>query len=181
VSADDGHLTVPVGPRDHIEGDDNAAITLVEYGDYQCPYCGQAYPIVKELQKDFGTSLRLVFRNMPLSNVHPDAELAAEAAEAAGAQDKFWPMHDLLYENQHDLKEKSLLRYAQEAGADSSEVEAALTQGTMRKRVNDDIESGIRSGVNGTPTFFINGLRYDGSWDYDSLYDHIEELLKREH
>jgi protein-disulfide isomerase len=181
MSMDDGRLTVPVGAHDHIEGDEKALVTLVEYGDYQCPYCGQAYPIVKELQKDFGTSLRLVFRNMPLSNVHPFAQMAAEAAEAVAAQDKFWPMHDLLFENQDDLKEQSLLRYAQEAGADSSQVEAALTQGTMRKRVNDDIESGIRSGVNGTPTFFVNNRRYDGSWAYDSFYDYLEELLNGEH
>jgi protein-disulfide isomerase len=181
VSNEDGRLTVPVGPHDHVEGDDHAVVTLVEYGDYQCPYCGQAYPIVKELQKDFGSSLRLVFRNMPLGNVHPFAQMAAEAAEAAATQDKFWPMHDLLYENQDDLKEQSLLRYANEAGADASLVEAALTQGSMRKRVNDDIESGIRSGVNGTPTFFVNGERYDRSWAYDPFYDFLEALINKKH
>jgi protein-disulfide isomerase len=177
MSVGDGRLTVAVGPRDHIRGDDHAAITLVEYGDYECPYCAEAYSIVKDLQKELGTSLRLVFRNMPLSNVHPHAELAAEAAEAAGLQGRFWQMHDLLFENQRELGKESLLRYAQEAGADASQVEAALTQGTSRKRVNDDIESAIRSGVNGTPTFFINGRRYDGSWAYAQFIGHLREVL----
>jgi protein-disulfide isomerase len=160
-------------------GDDHAAITLVEYGDFECPYCGQAFPIVKELQSELGDDLRVVFRHMPLSNVHPHAELAAEAAEAAGLQGKFWEMHDVLFENQRDLAAKSLLRYAQEAGADASQVEAALTQGTTRKRVSDDIESAIRSGVNGTPTFFVNGRRYDGSWAYEPLSTYLQEVLGR--
>ncbi len=170
-------LTVPVGPQDHAAGRDDAALTLVEYGDYQCPYCGQAYPIVKDLQRVFADSLRMVFRNMPLANVHPHAELAAEAAEAVALQGAFWPMHDLLFENQHDLEEPSLLRFAEEAGADSAEVASVLAQGTVRRRVNDDIESGIRSGVNGTPTFFVNGQRYDASWEYDSLHDYLQEIL----
>jgi protein-disulfide isomerase len=173
----DARLTVPVGPRDHVVGSDDAALTLVEYGDYQCPYCGQAYPIVKELQRVFGDSLRSVFRNMPLTNVHPHAELAAEAAEAVALQGAFWPMHDLLFENQDDLEEPALFRYAEQAGADSAEVASVLASGTVRRRVNDDIESGIRSGVNGTPTFFVNGQRYDDSWDYDSLHDHLQEVL----
>jgi protein-disulfide isomerase len=172
------HLVVPVGPDDHIEGNDGAEITLVEYGDYECPYCGQAHPIVKELQRVFGTSLRLVFRNMPLANVHPHAEQAAEAAEAASLQGKFWEMHDLLYENQEDLEEKALLRYANAAGADPAEVESVLTSGGTRKRINDDIESGIRSGVNGTPTFFVNGVRYDSSWAYEPFYEYLKEVLE---
>ncbi|MGD0055754.1 MAG: thioredoxin domain-containing protein [Acidimicrobiales bacterium] len=170
-------LTVPVGPDDHVEGDDGAEITLVEYGDYECPYCGQAYPIVKELQRVFGTSLRLVFRNMPLANVHPYAERAAEAAEAVALQGKFWPMHDLLFENQEDLEEHSLLRYAHEAGADSAEVASVLASGTTRRRINNDIESAVRSGVNGTPTFFVNAERYDGSWAYEPFYDFLKDVL----
>jgi protein-disulfide isomerase len=177
VSSNRAQLVVPVGPDDHVEGPDDAAITLVEYGDYQCPYCGQAYAIVKQLQSDFGSSLRLVFRNMPLTNVHPQAELAAETAEAVALQGKFWPMHDVLFENQHDLSGSALLRYVEEVGADLSDVANALNDGAVQKRVKDDVESGIRSGVNGTPTFFVNGERYDASWVYEAFHDYLQEVL----
>jgi len=177
VNSNRAQLVVPVGPDDHVEGPDDAAITIVEYGDFQCPYCGQAYPIVKRLQSDFGDSLRLVFRNMPLTNVHPQAELAAETAEAVGLQGKFWPMHDVLFENQRDLSGPAILRYVEDVGADLSQVANALNDGVVQKRVKDDVESGIRSGVNGTPTFFVNGERYDGSWDYDTFHAYLEEML----
>jgi protein-disulfide isomerase len=177
VNSNRAQLVVPIGPDDHVEGTDTAAITLVEYGDFQCPYCGQAYPIVKRLQSDFGDSLRLVFRNMPLTNVHPQAELAAETAEAVGLQGKFWPMHDVLFENQRDLSGPAILRYVEDVGADLSQVANALNDGVVQKRVKDDVESGIRSGVNGTPTFFVNGERYDGSWDYDTFHAYLEEVL----
>jgi protein-disulfide isomerase len=177
VNSNRAQLVVPVGPDDHVEGPDDAAITIVEYGDFQCPYCGQAYPIVKRLQNDFGDSLRLVFRNMPLTNVHPQAELAAETAEAVGLQGKFWPMHDVLFENQRDLSGPAILRYVEDVGADLSQVANALNDGVVQKRVKDDVESGIRSGVNGTPTFFVNGERYDGSWDYDTFHAYLEEVL----
>lgn len=177
MSADRPQLAVPVGPNDHVVGSDDAAITLVEYGDYQCPYCGQAYAIVKELQNVFDTSLRLVFRNMPLTNVHPQAELAAETAEAVALQGKFWPMHDLLFENQRDLSDAALLRYAEEVGADEKEVASALSQGAVSERVREDVESGIRSGVNGTPTFFVNGDRYDASWALELFQEFLQEVL----
>lgn len=177
MNSNRAQLVVPVGPDDHVEGPDDAAITIVEYGDFQCPYCGQAYPIVKRLQSDFGDSLRLVFRNMPLTNVHPQAELAAETAEAVGLQGKFWPMHDVLFENQRDLSGPAILRYVEDVGADLSQVANALNDGVVQKRVKDDVESGIRSGVNGTPTFFVNGERYDGSWDYDTFHAYLEEML----
>jgi protein-disulfide isomerase len=177
VNSNRAQLVVPVGPDDHVEGSDDAAITIVEYGDFQCPYCGQAYPIVKRLQSDFGDSLRLVFRNMPLTNVHPQAELAAETAEAVGLQGKFWPMHDVLFENQRDLSGPALLRYVEDVGADLSQVANALNDGVVQKRVKDDVESGIRSGVNGTPTFFVNGERYDGSWDYESFHAYLQDVL----
>ena len=177
MNSNRAQLVVPVGPDDHVEGVDDAAITIVEYGDYQCPYCGQAYPIVKRLQSDFGDSLRLVFRNMPLTNVHPQAELAAETAEAVGLQGKFWPMHDVLFENQRDLSGPAILRYVEDVGADLSQVANALNDGLVQKRVKDDVESGIRSGVNGTPTFFVNGERYDGSWDYDTFHAYLEAVL----
>ncbi|HEV3186466.1 MAG TPA: thioredoxin domain-containing protein [Acidimicrobiales bacterium] len=177
MNSNRAQLVVPVGPNDHVEGPEDAAITIVEYGDFQCPYCGQAYPIVKRLQSDFGDSLRLVFRNMPLTNVHPQAELAAETAEAVGLQGKFWPMHDVLFENQQDLSGPAILRYVEDVGADLSQVANALNDGVVQKRVKDDVESGIRSGVNGTPTFFVNGERYDGSWDYDNFHAFLEDLL----
>ncbi len=177
MSSNRAQLVEPVGPDDHVEGPNDAAITLVEYGDYQCPYCGQAYAIVKQLQSDFGSSLRLVFRNMPLTNVHPQAELAAETAEAVALQGKFWPMHDVLFENQHDLSGPALLRYVEEVGADVSEVANALDDGVVQERVKDDVESGIRSGVNGTPTFFVNGERYDASWAYEPFHDFLQEVL----
>jgi protein-disulfide isomerase len=177
VNSNRAQLVEPVGPNDHAEGPESAAITLVEYGDYQCPYCGQAYAIVKQLQREFGDALRLVFRNMPLTNAHPQAELAAETAEAVGLQGKFWPMHDTLFENQRDLSARAMLRYVEEVGADLSEVTRALDEGTVRNRVKDDVESGIRSGVNGTPTFFVNGERYDGSWTYEPFHDFLQEVL----
>ena len=179
MNSNRAQLVEPVGPDDHVEGPADAAITLVEYGDYQCPYCGQAYAIMEKLQSDFGSSLRLVFRNMPLTNVHPQAEFAAETAEAVALQGKFWPMHDVLFENQRDLSATALLRYAEEVGADASEVASALNDGVVRKRVKDDVESGIRSGVNGTPTFFVNGERYDASWDYESFRDYLKDVLEQ--
>jgi protein-disulfide isomerase len=177
VSENGPHLSVPVGPDDHASGLADAKITLVEYGDYQCPYCGAAYPIVKQLQKALGDSLRLVFRNMPLSNMHPRAEDAAEAAEAVGEQGLFWPMHDLLYEHQDDLSERSILHYAKEAGADVTAVATSITSGAPHQRVQDDLQSGLRSGVNGTPTFFVNGARYDGSWQFEPFLEYLESIV----
>lgn len=162
-------LAPPVGPRDHASGSPNAPVTLVEYGDFQCPHCGRAYPIIKEVQQRLGPQLRFVFRNFPLSKVHPEAEHAAEAAEAAGSQDAFWPMHDRLFERQFALDDDHLVEYAAELGLDANRLRADLEAGTYAPRVRDDFMSGVRSGVNGTPTFFINGERYDGSWDVESL------------
>ena len=168
----DGALTPPVGPDDHAAGPANAPVTLVEYGDFECPYCGQAYPIVKALQERLGTRLRFVFRNFPLSESHPHAEHAAEAAEAAGAQGQFWEMHDALYEHQRALRDPALIGYATDLGLDAARVARELGTGAWTARVRADFLSGVRSGVNGTPTFFINGERYDGSWgDIDGFAD----------
>ena len=163
------HLTLPVGERDHIQGPATAAVTLVEYGDYQCPYCGQAYPIVLALQEHMGDRMRLVFRNFPLSTLHPHAEHAAEAAEAAGARGKFWQMHDYLYEHQSHLDDAALVRYPAEIGIDVEQFARDLKEHRFAPRLKEDFQSGIRSGVNGTPTFFINGLRHDGAWDLETL------------
>ena len=163
------HLTLPVGERDHIQGSPTAAVTLVEYGDYQCPHCLQAYPIMIDIQEHLGDRMRLVFRNFPLTQVHPNAQHAAEAAEAAGAQGKFWEMHDYLFEHQSHLDDAALLRYAAEIGLDVKRFERDLKEQKFAPRVREDFQSGIRSGVNGTPTFFINGIRHEGSWDLETL------------
>jgi protein-disulfide isomerase len=177
MSEEETEFSPAVGPDDHASGNADARITLVEYGDYQCPYCGMAYPIVKELQRELGDSLRLVFRNMPLANVHPHAEAAAEAAEAVAEQGHFWEMHDLLYENQTNLGDVALARYAVQAGADEGAFTAALAGGAPRKRVQGDLEGALRSGANGTPTFFINGARYDGSWQLEPFLENLRSLL----
>ncbi len=163
------HLTIPVSSADHVEGEESAPVTLVEYGDYQCPGCGEAHPIVKRLQRHFGPRLRFVFRNFPLNEAHPQAERAAEAAEYAGAHGGFWPMHDGLYENQERLGEPLYARLATGLGLSGDDLEAALTAGTYRGRVRADFSGGVRSGVNGTPTFYINGARHDASFDFATL------------
>ena len=157
-------LTPPVGPDDHTAGPDDAAVTLVEYGDFECPYCGQAHPIVKALQERLGRRLRFVFRNFPLRESHPHAEHAAQAAEAAGAAGRFWEMHDMLYEHQQALGDPRLLQYAEAIGLDPRALALDLERGTFAEQVRQDFRSGVRSGVNGTPTFFINGERFDGAW-----------------
>jgi protein-disulfide isomerase len=163
-------LTLPVATdRDHIQGASTAAVTLLEYGDYECPYCGAAYPIIKQVQEAIGDGLRFVFRNFPISTSHPHAELAAEAAEAAAAQDQFWPMHDLLYENQQRLEANDLVGYAVSLGLDAERFERELNEHVHAPRVREDFMSGVRSGVNGTPSFYINGVRYEDSYDLDTL------------
>jgi len=160
-----GVLKVPVGPRDHIQGSPDAVVTLVEYGDYECPYCGRAYPIIKQLQRRVGHLMAFVFRNFPLTDIHPHAEQAAEAAEAAGARGKFWPMHDMIYDHQQDgLELRDLMQYAAAVGLDPIAVGQDVAAHTYLPRIREDFMSGVRSGVNGTPTFFINGIRFDGDW-----------------
>ena len=173
-------LTPPVSERDHAQGRADAPVTLVEYGDFQCPYCGAAYPEVKRLQKALGKRLRFVFRNFPLTQAHPYALIAAEAAEAAALHGKFWEMHDLIYENQADLEPDILPAWAEKAGLDLDEFGTAIQQGVVTKRIKEDRMSGIRSGVNGTPSFFINGTRYDGAPDHDSLLAAVERLPIKE-
>jgi protein-disulfide isomerase len=155
--------------RDHVQGSPDAAVTLVEYGDYECPYCGAAYPIVKDVQAAMGDELRFVFRNFPITTAHPHAAQAAEAAEAAAAQDRFWPMHDLLYENQQRLNGENLFAYANDLGLDAERFKRELEEHVHAERVHEDFMSGVRSGVNGTPGFFINGVRHDDSYDFDTL------------
>jgi len=169
VRAERGTLTLPVGERDHVTGPPTAPVTLVEYGDFECSSCRKAWPMVKELQRRLGQNLRFVFRNFPLTKLHPNAERAAEAAEAAAAQGAFWQMHDRLFERQFALDDDHLVEYAAELGLDADRIRGELEAGTHSAHVRDDFMSGVKSGVNGTPTFFINGVRYDGSWDLESL------------
>ena len=172
------HLAIPVGPNDHVRGPADAKLTVVEYGDYQCPYCGQAYPIVEKLRKTFEGSMRFVFRNFPLGDVHPHAVAAAEMAEAVALQGKFWEIHDALYENQRDLGDAALRKYAQAVGADVDKAVNDIAGGGPEKRVEADFEGAIRSGANGTPTFFVNGVRYDGSWMYEPFAEYLNEVLE---
>jgi len=167
-------LVLPVSERDYSQGPGDAPVTLVEYGDFECPYCGRAYPIVKEVQRRLGDRLRFVFRNFPLTQVHPRAQHAAEAAEAAGAQGKFWAMHDALFEHQRHLEDDDLTRYAGELGLDTAAFEREMAAHAHAGRVREDFTSGVRGGVNGTPTFFINGVRHDDAYDLDTLLDAIE-------
>jgi protein-disulfide isomerase len=162
-------LKVPVGPADHAQGPADALVTLVEYGDYECPHCGRAHPIVKALQKRFGSQMRFVFRNFPLREIHPNAEAAAETAEFAATQDKFWEMHDLIYENQKDLSDELLSDLAKRLKLDARKLARALEIGEFAERVKTDFSGGVRSGVNGTPTFFINGQRHDADFELDTL------------
>jgi protein-disulfide isomerase len=171
-------LSVAVSAKDHRQGDPAAPCTLVEYGDYQCPSCGQAYPIVKRLQKHFGKRLSFVFRNFPLTQMHPYAEPAAETAEFAGAHGKFWEMHDLLYENQDLLDESLLVELAQQLDLPRPKLLEALESREFEPRVKADFSGGVRSGVNGTPTFFINGQRHDGAYDFASLIEAIDAVLE---
>jgi protein-disulfide isomerase len=168
-------LTMPVSDdRDHIQGSPDAAVTLVEYGDYECPYCGAAYPIVKEVQARMGERLRFVFRNFPISTSHPHAEQAAEAAEAAADQGSFWEMHDVLYENQKRLRDEDLRGYAEKLGLDVERFDTELADHVHADRVHEDFLTGVRSGVNGTPTFYINGARHDDSYDAETLLAALE-------
>jgi protein-disulfide isomerase len=169
-------LTMPVAEdRDHIHGPLNAAVTLVEYGDYECPYCGAAYPIIKEVQARMGERLRFVFRNFPITTAHPHAEQAAETAEAAAAEGRFWEMHDLLYENQSRLEEADLRGYAERLGLDVESFRRELAEHVHAERVREDFMSGVRSGVNGTPTFYINGVRHDDDYDLETMIAALEK------
>ena len=166
---DSAVLAVPVSERDHIRGPANAPITLVEYGEFECPFCGMAYPVVRELGRRLGDRLRIVFRHFPLRDQHPHAQRAAEAAEAAAAQGKFWEMHDRLFERQQALDDAQLTRYAAELGLDTERFRRELSEQRHRARVQDDVLSGLHSGVRGTPMFFINGMRHEGRWELEEL------------
>ncbi len=171
-------LKVPVTSADHIQGNADAPAVLVEYGDYECPHCGHAYPIVKQVQEHFGQRLVFVFRNFPLNEMHPNAEGAAEAAEFAAAGKRFWEMHDSLFENQDALGLPLLLELATSLGLSAEALNRDLEDGKYTPHVKDDFMGGVRSGVNGTPTFFINGHRHDGPFELADLVAAIGARLR---
>jgi len=162
-------LRIPVGPGDHVDGPSTAPVTLVECGDYECPFCGEAHGEVKRLQHALGDQMRFVYRHFPLSQVHPHALPAAEAAEAAGAQGRFWEMHDLLFENQNALGPPAFLAFAEELKLDLSRFTDDLEEHRFLPKIRRDFMGGVRSGVNGTPTFFINGVRHVGAFTFGDL------------
>ena len=169
-------LKPAVNSADHSQRNGDVVIELVEYGDYECPHCGRAYPIIKRIQKKLGNQLKFVFRNFPLSEIHHHAVNAAVATEAAAQQDKFWEMHDIIYEHQNRLEDSDLISYAQHIGLDVEKFEADFDKQETQQKVDDDFESGVRSGVNGTPSFFINGEKYDDSWDEATLLNYLQSL-----
>jgi len=156
-------LKPPVGISDHKYGSEKAVIEIVEYGDYQCPHCGAAHPVIKEIEKTFGDQIVFVFRNFPLRQSHGFAMVAAQAAEAAALQNKFWEMHDAIFEHQDQLNDAFLFYLAEQIELDVDQFQVDLEAGRIIKKVEDDFESGIRSGVNGTPSFFVNGEKFDGA------------------
>jgi protein-disulfide isomerase len=178
---DTNKLTVPVNiGSDHIQGSiNNAPITLVEYGDYECPYTGMAYPVVKEIMKELGDDkICFVFRNFPLNDIHLHAQHAAEAAEAAAAQDKFWQMHDYLFEHQKALDDGHLLEYAQKVGLqDVRKFKDDISRHVYAPLIEESLRGGIDSGVEGTPTFFINGVRYEDSFDLKTFFETLKKYL----
>jgi protein-disulfide isomerase len=170
-------LKVPVAPADHALGDEHAAVTLVEYGDYECPHCGRAHPVVKAVRKHFGKQLRFVYRHFPLTQIHPHAESAAEAGEFAGVNRRFWEMHDRIFENQDRLGIPLLTELAEELGLSSEDLAAALQDREFAPVVKEQFLGGVRSGVNGTPTFFINGYRDEGMNEFEDLVEAIDAAL----
>lgn len=167
------NLKPEVGSQDHAQGGKSAAITIVEFGDYQCPHCGNAHPILKEIEETFGDQVNFVFRNFPLQEIHELALPAAVAAEAAGLQDKYWEMHDALFDNQYRLSEDLFDELAETIGLDVEKFRSDSAADTVKEKIDNDFESGVRSGVNGTPSFYVNGTKFDGG--ATDLYQMLQE------
>lgn len=171
-------LRTPVNDQDHIEGNPSAAIVLLEYGDYQCPYCQKAYRMVKQMQQELGSNLKLAFRNFPLNKIHPDAKAAAIASEAAARQGKYWEMHDHLFENHTDFSREKLIEFAQALGLDTETFTKDIDDVSLAEKVDSDFYGGMRSGVSATPTFYINNEKFEGNWMGGELKDRLLELAK---
>jgi len=170
-------LRLPVNEKDHMRGPKNAPIVIVEYGDYQCPHCARAFPIVEQLQKSLGDNLLFVYRHFPIAESHPDAPNAARAAEASGRQGRFWEMHSLLFENQSSLDSDSLVGYAESLDLDMKRWLLDMDSDAIEDKVEEDFKSGVRSGANGTPTFFVNGSRYDGDWSFEPFLEAVSSEI----
>jgi protein-disulfide isomerase len=172
-STDLSRLLLPIQSWDHVHGPEEAAFTLVEYGDYECPDCGRLYLVLRDLQSGIASQLKIVFRHYPLSGIHHHAQQAAEAAEAAGVQGKFWEMHALLFERQQALQTKDLIHYAEELTLDVERFRIELNNQTHNDRVRADFVAGVQNGVYGTPGLYLNGVRYDSAWDRESLLSRL--------
>lgn len=170
-------LTPAVSSNDHVYGNLHAPLELVEYGDYECPYCGRAYPIVKSIQEKLGADLKFVFRNFPLRKIHPNAYAAAVATEAAALRGKFWEMHDIVFENQKTLGPENILAFANSLGLDIERFQKDILDESLFLKARKDFESGMRSGVNRTPSFFVNGKKFDGDWSENGLLQYLESEL----
>jgi protein-disulfide isomerase len=171
-------LALPVDDRDHVLGPEDAPVTLVEYGDYQCPYCARAHPIVQELLRRRTTLMRFAYRHFPLTTVHPYAEPAAEAAEAAGARGQFWPVHDWLFAHQDRLSPVTLIAALVDMGLDGRAIAGQIQEHDFLDKIQSDFVSGVRSGANGTPTFFINGMRYEGGHSLPELMAAVDAAAR---
>lgn len=171
------HLYPPVGAADHIQGPVDAPVTLVEYGDFECPYCGAMYGVIKAAQRAMGAQLRFVFRHFPLTDMHAHALRAAEFSEGAATVGKFWEAHDVLYENQTALSDRELMQYAAQLDLHARDLATAF-EGRYDEHIQKDLDGGLRSGVNGTPTLFINGHRYDGDHDLESLVEALRAATR---
>jgi protein-disulfide isomerase len=167
-------LVIPVSKRDHRQGPDTAAVMLVQYGDYECPYTRRSTGVVQAIQQQLGEQLRFIYRNFPLTEIHPHALHAALAAEAAAAQGKFWEMHDYIFHHQHALEDADLAEFAEAVGLDLQQYTRDMAERRALARIEEDVEGGERSGVQGTPTFFINGILYRGSWEHEALLDALQ-------
>jgi len=171
-------MSIKINEKDHVQGNENAKIELIEYGDYECPYCGEAYPIIKKVQKELGNNLKFIFRNFPLVEMHPFALHAAIASEAAAEQGKFWEMHDILYENQKNLKDSDLIKYAEKIDLDVSKFEEDFNSNNIYQKIKEDFDSGVKNEIQGTPAFFINGKPFEGNWMDTEFIEYLKSLLK---
>lgn len=174
-------LTPPIDANDHSTGPESAPVTLLEFGDFECPHCGRAYPVVKDVKAALGERLRVVYRHFPLTNMHEHAQMAAEAAEAAAKQGAFWEMHNHLFEHQDRLSDDDFVSYAADLDLDIDRYQRELGDRTYRDTVRKDFLSGVKSGVNGTPTFYINGTRHDSEWDHDTLLATLQAAADENH
>lgn len=173
----DANAPVAIQPWDHVQGPADAPVTILEYGDYECPYCGRAFPILKQIRETLGDHVRLAFRHFPLNNVHPHASVAAQAAESAGAQGKFWEMHELLFEHQDALETHDFDRYALRLGLEVYQFQADLSSDRFARRVERDYASGVKNQVKKTPTLFINGKKYEGALELEAIVAAVQSAM----